>query len=42
MSYAIMVIVQGNKKSDLKKAVNFICKHDDIFEGVSYSMKIED
>jgi len=42
MGYAIMVIVQGNRKANLKKAINFICEHDDIFEGVSYSFKVED
>ena len=42
MSYAIVAIVQGKRKADLKKAIDFIVKNDDIFEGVSYSFKVED
>jgi hypothetical protein len=42
MAYAIVTIVQGNTKKDLKEAKDFIVEHDEFFEGISYVFKVED
>ena len=42
MGYAIVVIVQGKSKYDLKQAKDFIVDHDELFEGISYIFKVED